>query len=50
MEEKDVVIKLSEQYNKKRELIEKMVELCYKFDYESTEAEGIIQDFLDNEF
>lgn len=48
MEEKDIVIILSEKYNKKVQVIENMIKICYKFDYESSEIGDIVEDFLKN--
>ena len=48
MEEKDIVIILSEKYNKKVQVIENMIKICYKFDYESSEIGDIVEDFFKN--
>lgn len=48
MEEKDIAKVFSEKYNKKVQVIENMISLCYKFDYESSEIRDIVEEFLRN--
>lgn len=48
MEEKDVAMILSEKYNKKVQLVENMIKICYKFDCESSEIGDIVEEFLKN--
>lgn len=48
MEEKDVAMILSEKYNKKVQLVENMIKICYKFDYERSEIRDIVEEFLRN--
>ena len=48
MEEKDIAMVLSEKYNKKVQVVENMISLCYKFNYESSEIRDIVEEFLRN--
>ncbi len=48
MEEKDIAIILSEKYNKKVQVIENMIKICYKFDYRQDDIKGLFEDFFDN--
>ena len=48
MEEKDIAKVLSEKYNKKVQVVENMISLCYKFNYESSEIRDLVEEFLRN--
>lgn len=48
MEEKDIVIILSEKYNKKVQVIENMIKICYKFDYKQVGINVLFEEFFDN--
>lgn len=50
MREKDVAMILSEKYNKKVEVIENMISLCYKFNYKKDDVDKLFEEFFDNEF
>lgn len=48
MEEKDIAIILSEKYNKKVQVVENMISLCYKFDYKQDDINELLEEFFDN--
>lgn len=48
MEEKDIAKVFSEKYNKKVQVIENMINLCYKFDYKQDDITGLFEEFFDN--
>lgn len=48
MEEKDIAKVFSEKYNKKVQVIENMISLCYKFDYKQDDITGLFEEFFDN--
>lgn len=48
MEEKDIAKVFSEKYNKKVQVIENMISLCYKFDYKQDDITGLFEKFFDN--
>ena len=48
MEEKDVAMILSEKYNKKVQLVENMIKICYKFDYKRDDINELFEDFFSN--
>lgn len=50
MREKDVTMILSEKYNKKVEVIENMIKICYKFDYEKDDINELFKEFFANAF
>lgn len=48
MREKDVTMILSEKYNKKVEVIENTIKICYKFDYKQDNINELFEEFFDN--
>lgn len=48
MEEKDIVIILNEKYNKKVQVIENMIKICYKFDYKQVDINVLFEEFFNN--
>ena len=48
MREKDVTMILSEKYNKKVEVIENMIKICYKFDYKQVDINVLFEEFFNN--
>lgn len=50
MEEKDIAKVLSEKYNKKVQVIENMINICYKFDYKQDNINELFKEFFDNAF
>lgn len=48
MEEKDVAMILSEKYNKKVQLVENMIKICYKFNYKRDDINELFKEFFDN--
>ena len=48
MEEKDVAMILSEKYNKKVQLVENMIKICYKFNYKRDGINELFKEFFDN--
>lgn len=50
MEEKDIAKVFSEKYNKKVQVIENMIKICYKFDYEKDDINELFKEFFANAF
>ena len=48
MEEKDIAKVFSEKYNKKVQVIENMINICYKFDYKQDNINELFEEFFDN--
>ena len=48
MEEKDVVMILSKRYNKKVQVVENMIKICYKFNYQRDDINELFEEFFDN--
>ena len=48
MEEKNVVMILSKRYNKKVQVVENMIKICYKFDYKRDDINELFEEFFDN--
>ena len=48
MEEKDIAKVLSEKYNKKVQVIENMIKICYKFDYKQVDINVLLEEFFNN--
>lgn len=48
MEEKDIAKVLSEKYNKKVQVIENMIKICYKFDYKQVDINVLFEEFFNN--
>lgn len=48
MEEKDIAMVLSKKYNKKVQVIENMISLCYKFDYKQDDINVLFEEFFNN--